>query len=127
MTNTRNTGGSSSQEKISDGRDPKIWDCGSTLYDSYELVSFVHIIERKLMPFSPLSRKSGLSLRAVMDKDNDDCSSASTKRGPCSCSHRRKYWWNRKKNDEMKERINKKKKMFDCSFWWNSCYKNLFF
>lgn len=126
MTNTRNTGGRSSQEKISDGRDPKIWDCESTLYDSYELVSFVHIIERKLMPFSPLAPKSGLSLRAVMDKDNDDCSSASTKRG--RCIHRRKYWWNRKKNDEMKERIHKKKKkkMFDCSLWWNSCYKNLF-
>jgi len=70
MPNTRLCG-SSSEEKISDGRDPKIWDCDSTLYDSYELVSFVHIIERKLMPFSPLARQPGLTLRALMDKDSD--------------------------------------------------------
>ncbi|KAL9302984.1 hypothetical protein AtEden1_Chr2g0269361 [Arabidopsis thaliana] len=123
MPNTRLCG-SSSEEKISDGRDPKIWDCDSTLYDSYELVSFVHIIERKLMPFSPLARQPGLTLRALMDKDSDHCSCASTKRGPCI--HRRKYWWNGKKKDEMKERINKKK-MFDFSFSWNFCCKNLFF
>lgn len=121
MTNTR-LSASNSQEKISDGRDHYIWDCESLLYDSYELVSFVHVIERKLMPFSPLARQSsGLTLRALMDKDNDDCSSASTTR--VRYIHRR----NRKKNDKMKERIKKMKMFIDCSFWWNSCCKNLFF
>ncbi|RDX73906.1 hypothetical protein CR513_46412, partial [Mucuna pruriens] len=28
-----------------------MWDCGSPLYDSYELVSFDHIIDRHLMEF----------------------------------------------------------------------------
>ncbi|TXG50637.1 hypothetical protein EZV62_023161 [Acer yangbiense] len=26
-----------------------VWDCGSPLYDSYEIASFVHLIERKMI------------------------------------------------------------------------------
>ncbi|ESQ39278.1 hypothetical protein EUTSA_v10001747mg [Eutrema salsugineum] len=127
MTNARLPVSCNSQvtvtEKISGGRDHKIWDCESPLYDSYELVSFAHIIERKLLPFPPLTRPSGMSLRALMDKDKDDYSSAS-KTTTCSI-HRRKYWWNRKKNEKIKETF-KKKKLSDCILWWDSYYKKLF-
>ncbi|KAF7826152.1 uncharacterized protein G2W53_017316 [Senna tora] len=41
------------EEKLGGGIFP-IWDCGSPLYDSYELVSFTHLIERHMMalPYS---------------------------------------------------------------------------
>ncbi|CAN6979236.1 unnamed protein product [Brassica oleracea var. botrytis] len=107
------------QETISDGCDHRVWDCESPLYDSYELVSFAHIIERKLLPFSPLTRPSSVSLRALMDKDDKTTT---------SCVQRKKKRWNRKKNDETKEDIKKKKrKMYSCSLWCKSSYKNLFF
>lgn len=38
-----------------------IWDCGSPLYDSYELVSLDHIIDRHLMAF-PSSHESSMSI-----------------------------------------------------------------
>ncbi|CAH8383778.1 unnamed protein product [Eruca vesicaria subsp. sativa] len=106
--------------KMSDGCDHKIWDCGSPLYDSYELVSFAHIIERKLLPFSPFTRQPSWRLRVLMDKDKDKCSSESyVSKTTTSCIHRRKSWWNRKKNEETKEYIKKKKrKMSSCISWW---------
>ncbi|KAG2332038.1 hypothetical protein Bca4012_018378 [Brassica carinata] len=113
-------------ERMSDGCDHRlVWDCGSPLYDTYELVSFAHIIERRLLPFSPLTRPSSLSLRALMDKDKDDYSSAS--KTATSCIQRRKKWWKRKKNDAKKEKDKKKKKqkMSSCISWWSSSYKNL--
>lgn len=123
MTNTRPYASYSSQdrvtEEISDGRDHKIWDCESPLYDSYELVSFAHIIERKLLPFSPHTRPPGLSLRALMDKDKDDYSTAS--KTTTHSIHGRKHWWSRKKNEEIKTN-----KTFGSIYWWNSWYKNLF-
>ncbi|KAF3549175.1 uncharacterized protein LOC111203623 [Brassica napus] len=114
------------QETISDGCDHRVWDCESPLYDSYELVSFAHIIERKLLPFSPLTRPSSVSLRALMDKDKDDYSSVSET--TTRCVQRRKKRWNRtKKNDETKEDIKKKKrKISSCILWCKSSYKNLF-
>ncbi|XP_010518310.1 PREDICTED: uncharacterized protein LOC104793612 [Camelina sativa] len=105
--------------QVTHNRDHKIWDCGSPLYDSYELASFAHIIERRQqMPLSPLARqcKSGVTLRALMNKDNEECSSASTTTTRVRDINRRKRWWNGKKNDEKKERINKKK-MFACFFF----------
>ncbi|KAF8104710.1 hypothetical protein N665_0170s0082 [Sinapis alba] len=101
-------------DKMSDGHDAhKMWDCESRLYDSYELVSFAHIIERKLLPFSPAHiRPPRLSLEALMAKDIDNNNSyhASSKTTTRSSAQRRKYWWNRKKNYEIKKEI--KKKMF---------------
>ncbi|OVA01918.1 hypothetical protein BVC80_9079g58 [Macleaya cordata] len=40
-----------------------VWDCGSPLYDSFELASVTHIIERNLMilPFSSSSSSSSSS------------------------------------------------------------------
>ncbi|ONI07367.1 hypothetical protein PRUPE_5G115500 [Prunus persica] len=37
----------------------KIWDCGSPLYDSYELASVGHILERHTMAFPFFCRDSG--------------------------------------------------------------------
>ncbi|CAA2951659.1 uncharacterized protein LOC111410948 [Olea europaea var. sylvestris] len=34
----------------------KVWDCGSPLYDSYELVSVSHVIERHFMVFPYLTK-----------------------------------------------------------------------
>lgn len=34
---------------------PHIWDCGSPLYDSYELVSLSHVIDRHIMVLPSLS------------------------------------------------------------------------
>uniref|UniRef100_M1AWS0 Uncharacterized protein n=1 Tax=Solanum tuberosum TaxID=4113 RepID=M1AWS0_SOLTU len=36
-------------DKASSSTSSIIWDCGSPLYDSYELVSLVHLIERNTM------------------------------------------------------------------------------
>ncbi|CAH8387025.1 unnamed protein product [Eruca vesicaria subsp. sativa] len=113
MTNTRLHGSYNSQntllqQKVSDSRDHKIWDCESALYDSYELVAFAHIIERKLLPFSPSHvRPPRLNLRAVMDKDKEENSYASSKTTTGS-SQRRKHWWNRKNNYEIKKEIKKR-------------------
>ena len=36
-------------------KDDRVWDCGSPLYDAYELVSIANIIERHMMllPYTP--------------------------------------------------------------------------
>lgn len=131
MANARLHGSYNSQdtvllpETMSDGCDQRVWDSGSPLYDTYELVSFAHIIERRLLPFSPLIRPSSLSLRSLMDKDKDDYSSAS--KTTTSCIQRRKHWWSRKKNEKRKKDIKKKKKKISaCISRWSSSYKNLF-
>ncbi|KAG5593326.1 hypothetical protein H5410_043840 [Solanum commersonii] len=41
-------------DKASSSTSSIIWDCGSPLYDSYELVSLVHLIERNTM-FLPVT------------------------------------------------------------------------
>lgn len=38
-----------------------VWDCGSPLYDSFELVSLVHLIERNMMISLPLPERSSPS------------------------------------------------------------------
>ncbi|KAJ0258216.1 Uncharacterized protein HA466_0070450 [Hirschfeldia incana] len=114
MTNTQLYGNYNSQDtvlphKISDGRAHKIWDCESSLYDSYELISFAHIIERKLLPFSPAHvQPPRSSLKALMEKDKDNNNSYASSKTTTSSSQRRKYWWNRKMNYEIKKEIKKK-------------------
>ncbi|KAI3494909.1 hypothetical protein L1887_36933 [Cichorium endivia] len=39
------------EEQQDEGLASKIWDCGSPLYDSYELVSIAHVIEMHQMIF----------------------------------------------------------------------------
>ncbi|WZZ48064.1 hypothetical protein YC2023_048171 [Brassica napus] len=110
MSNTQLHGRSYNSQKtvLTDGRASKIWDCESPLYDSYELASFAHIIERKLLPFSPAHvRPPRLSLQAVMAKDKDNNNAYASSKMTTSSSQRRKYWWNRKKNYEIKKEIKK--------------------
>ncbi|KAG8391921.1 hypothetical protein BUALT_Bualt01G0237200 [Buddleja alternifolia] len=47
------------QESIDEEEALKIWDCGSPLYDSYELVALSHVVERHFMvlPYLSGSRK----------------------------------------------------------------------
>ncbi|XP_030540982.2 uncharacterized protein LOC115748596 [Rhodamnia argentea] len=45
------------ETEVEDGEALKVWDCGSPLYDAFELVSLTQVIERHLMTF-PCSRKS---------------------------------------------------------------------
>ncbi|XP_039172076.1 uncharacterized protein LOC120294969 [Eucalyptus grandis] len=45
------------ESEAEDGEALKVWDCGSPLYDAFELVSLSHVIERHLMAF-PCDRKS---------------------------------------------------------------------
>ncbi|KAL8235851.1 hypothetical protein R6Q59_016932 [Mikania micrantha] len=39
------------QQQHEGSLDPKIWDCGSPLYDSHELVSITNVLDRHMMKF----------------------------------------------------------------------------
>lgn len=73
-----------------------IWDCGSPLYDSYELVSVTHIIDRHLMslPYQLSGRsKRNVFLARSLSRANDQvvptttiASNSSSRKGtPPSC------------------------------------------
>ncbi|KAJ0054179.1 hypothetical protein Pint_00551 [Pistacia integerrima] len=46
-----------------------IWDCGSPLYDSYELVSLTHLIERHLMALPSLGGSKRLTTKFYCPSD----------------------------------------------------------
>ncbi|KAK4415864.1 hypothetical protein Salat_2693800 [Sesamum alatum] len=46
------------RKEVADGEALKIWDCGSPLYDSYELVAVSNVIERHLMELPYLNAGS---------------------------------------------------------------------
>jgi hypothetical protein len=48
------------EEEEEGDRGLAIWDCGSPLYDSYELVALSHIIDRHLMALPHVSRSKRL-------------------------------------------------------------------
>ncbi|KAI3741352.1 hypothetical protein L1987_59024 [Smallanthus sonchifolius] len=50
------------QQQQDEGLDPKIWDCGSPLYDSYELVSITNVLDRHLMKFPNVIKRSTRSI-----------------------------------------------------------------
>ncbi|WRX17515.1 hypothetical protein QQP08_010002 [Theobroma cacao] len=54
---------SRSETKESDS----IWDCGSPLYDSYELASFGHVLERHTMAL-PYPCRPSMQLRIISNK-----------------------------------------------------------
>ncbi|EOA26166.1 hypothetical protein CARUB_v10019604mg [Capsella rubella] len=107
---------------VAEDDDRILWDCGSPLYDSYELVSLTHIIERHFMSLpslagtgkmycsrtpSDLGEKSNRTASAVVDLC---CSSDSTARKLMWGVFRTK-WWKRAKNaEEVVDDYNKKKK-----------------
>ncbi|CAG7866168.1 unnamed protein product [Brassica rapa] len=98
-----------------------LWDCGSPLYDSYELVSLTHIIERHFMYLPSLSgaRKisSSRSPSDLGDKANravstvvDLCCSSDSTTGKLLGGVFGMKWWKSKKNaDVVEEEHNKKK------------------
>ncbi|XWS35873.1 hypothetical protein CRYUN_Cryun20dG0034100 [Craigia yunnanensis] len=51
------------KEKNGDAEAFAIWDCGSPLYDSYELVSLSYLIERHLMKLPSLGGSNRLTTR----------------------------------------------------------------
>ncbi|KAI3453798.1 hypothetical protein Pfo_010461 [Paulownia fortunei] len=53
---------------------PKEWDCGSPLYDAYELVSLANIIERHMMtlPWSSGLASSSLEEETAMKKKKEE-------------------------------------------------------
>ncbi|KAK9207274.1 hypothetical protein WN943_017559 [Citrus x changshan-huyou] len=57
------------------------WDCGSPLYDSYELVSLDHLIQRHLMVIPSLGRSKRLSSNYYYQYDVQDTSSLAVTRG----------------------------------------------
>ncbi|KAJ0758784.1 hypothetical protein HanPSC8_Chr04g0176021 [Helianthus annuus] len=48
-----------------EGLDVKIWDCGSPLYDSYELVSIANVLDRHLMKFPNVINRSTTATRSI--------------------------------------------------------------
>ncbi|CAI9772661.1 unnamed protein product [Fraxinus pennsylvanica] len=67
-------------EKEEDGEAAAfIWDCGSPLYDSYELVSFTYFIERHMMVL-PSQFESSTSKRHVMVLPSSALSESSASR-----------------------------------------------
>ncbi|XP_010413371.1 PREDICTED: uncharacterized protein LOC104699726 [Camelina sativa] len=105
-----------------------LWDCGSPLYDSYELVSLTHIIERHFMSLpsltgtgkmfcssrtpSDLGEKSNRAASTVVDLC---CSSDSTASKLLWGVFQTKWWKKRSKNAEaVVDNFKKKKKNLFC-------------
>ncbi|KAG7629331.1 hypothetical protein AtNW77_Chr3g0218521 [Arabidopsis thaliana] len=108
-----------------DDDDRILWDCGSPLYDSYELVSLTHIIERHFMSLpslagagkvccsrtpSDLEEKANRGANTVVDL----CCSSDSTTGKLLCGAFGTKWWKRKQNTEavVDNYNNKKKNMF---------------
>ncbi|CAH8330765.1 unnamed protein product [Eruca vesicaria subsp. sativa] len=98
-----------------------LWDCGSPLYDSYELVSLTHIIERHFMYLPSLSgARKVCSSRTPSDLGDKANRTASTVVDLCCSSDSATSkllggvfgmkWWKNKKNADVVEEVHKKKK-----------------
>ncbi|KAI3422983.1 zinc_ribbon_12 domain-containing protein [Psidium guajava] len=66
-----------------EGEPENVWDCGSPLYDSYELASLGHLLDRNTMALSESSPESELSPSTV----NTD-GSGSAMKAEASCKQR---------------------------------------
>ncbi|KAK9275253.1 hypothetical protein L1049_022515 [Liquidambar formosana] len=53
-----------------------IWDCGSPLYDSFEIASLGHVIERHMMALPSPSGTKTSTVRSTMSGTGDGCLSA---------------------------------------------------
>ncbi|CAK9163039.1 unnamed protein product [Ilex paraguariensis] len=49
-----------------------VWDCGSPLYDSFELVSLSHLIERHMMALPSPGRSAPFIVPLSMPRSEDD-------------------------------------------------------
>lgn len=50
-------------------KDEQVWDCGSPLYDAYELVSLANIIERHMMMMPSASQVSFISREELVEEE----------------------------------------------------------
>ena len=95
--------------KIHQEREEKsrgVWDCGSPLYDSYELVSLSSIIERHLMKVPSLGRSKRVAAAAISTATSAATNQASQPRSGRSTGNS-----NRPSNaTSMEEFVGKKKK-----------------
>ncbi|XP_021846694.1 uncharacterized protein [Spinacia oleracea] len=82
---------------LSSKKAPMVWDCGSPLYDSFELSSLSHIIERHMMALPPSSSSSS-STRSSL---SSSCSSLRSEGTSFDEGLKRKVEW---------EEVSKKKK-----------------
>ncbi|KAL8499731.1 hypothetical protein ACS0TY_019628 [Phlomoides rotata] len=101
-----------------DEKSIKIWDCGSPLYDSYELVSWSHLIERNLMVLPYLSG----SRTDDDDESNPISSSEKSKRDDSPSNNAGKPGFytvlKRKIVGERKEKAKKRKTGISKFFSW---------
>ncbi|KAK9716655.1 hypothetical protein RND81_06G248200 [Saponaria officinalis] len=106
-------------------KSPIIWDLGSPLYDSFELASLSHIIERHMMtlPSSSLSSSSRLSSSLSSENLNGSRVEGETVEGKGEGGCNMKGIWKRKGNwEEVSKKNNKRSKVsgcfqFSCTFW----------
>ncbi|PON42229.1 hypothetical protein PanWU01x14_283450 [Parasponia andersonii] len=111
-----------------------IWDCGSPLYDSYELVSLSHLIERHLMVLPSIGGSSKRFITQFSEPTNDldppmKNSNVGTTKLAKGCSMvarlgglvERKIMWKRKKvfGERKDQKPNKKMKTNKLSGFYN--------
>lgn len=106
----------------------KIWDCGSPLYDSYELVAVSHIVERHFMILPYLSGSRNLQNEPCQSSSSDKPApdgAASKNAGKSSVSVLsflselvERNVWKRKMDGDRKQKAKKQKtgisKIFTC-------------
>lgn len=72
-------------DSASTGTDQRVWDCGSPLYDSYELASLSHLLDRHMRVFLPATSSSSSS-------DHDKMLTKSTSAAEASKGKGRRLW-----------------------------------
>ncbi|KAL0379422.1 UNVERIFIED_CONTAM: hypothetical protein Sangu_0006500 [Sesamum angustifolium] len=126
-------------KEIQESHDEKainVWDCGSPLYDSYELVAVSHVVERHLMVLPYLSGSRNAATNEISHSDDqkpagddiEETTMASSSAGKSSVLSFLR--WNKRKLDvESKQKAKRQKKtgisrIFQCriSSWKNSSF-----
>lgn len=74
------------------------WDCGSSLYDSYELVSLSHVIERHLMeqPMTGISHPTDFTPVSIADPTSKSIAKESSLMSSLVELHESKCWKKRR-------------------------------
>lgn len=98
---------------------PIIWDCGSPLYDSFELASLSHLIERHMMTLPSSSSSSYSSMSYV---SRSEASGSSSEVDYVNKFHMKGMWkrkgdWEDVKNSKKAKRV----KVSGC-FRFNYCF-----
>ncbi|KAL4562643.1 hypothetical protein LXL04_026671 [Taraxacum kok-saghyz] len=81
------------EEQQEDGLASKIWNCGSPLYDSYELVSIAHVLDMHQMTFPYVINRSASSVIHPLSHSRSlTVSNPSRKMNSCSFMPSFKLW-----------------------------------